>query len=285
MNIVRGEPLAKHTTVGVGGAAEFFVKVHSTDELKEALFFAEKKSMPVTLLGSGSNVLVADEGIRGLTIVNAAKQVMMKKNICSAESGATWPEICKTALGKSYGGLSAFAGLPGTVGGAAFGNAGCYGTEIADVVEKIYARKRGKQPVWLTGKECQFGYRHSLFKKEKTWCVLQVNMRLTKVQIEEEKERMQDTVKKRNAKEPRERKAGSFFVNPKGIHAWQLIDAAHLRGAKVGGAMVSHEHANYLVNTGGATADDFVQLILKITDTVKKTQGVALETEVQRLGF
>jgi UDP-N-acetylmuramate dehydrogenase len=276
-------PLAPLTTLGIGGVADYFARVTSEAELREALGFAREQQLPVYLLGGGSNVYFADSGYRGLVLKNEMRSIDWLEN-CQArvEAGAPLGLLVRQAAEHGCSGLTWATGLPGTVGGALVGNAGAYGTELgslltsAEVLELATLESRTVTPDFF-----QFAYRSSALKGKQTHILLSAVLQLSAGDSMALTAELAEVAKARAAKQPRGRTAGSFFKNPAGGHkAWQLIDSAGMRDARVGDAAVSTEHANYLINLGAATAQDLETLARQIEKAVYTKHGVTLEREV-----
>ena len=283
MNIVYNEPLKNHTSFKIGGPAEEFCSVTSVEEIKELIEYAKNKNIPLTVMGNGSNLLVSDKGIGGL-VIKIAKgfedaQVFGNRIIC--QSGILLSKLSNLALKNNLSGLEFASGIPGTLGGAVYMNAGAYDGEMKDVVKKVIFLKDGK--IQET-EDFDFGYRHSVFSDTDA-IILSVEMELKEGKCEEIKAKMEDFSKRRSDKQPLSQpSAGSTFKRPVGYFSGKLIEDAGLKGFKIGGAMVSEKHSGFVVNTGDATASDVLELISHIQKTVLDKFGVKLETEVRILG-
>jgi UDP-N-acetylmuramate dehydrogenase len=302
-------PLAPLTTFRIGGPAKHFVEVSCEEDIREALRWAKDHEKQTLFLGGGSNVLVADWGFDGLVIRFSETPPFVNEETIRSFAGARLMTIVETASKHSLAGMERMAGIPGSVGGAVRGNAGAFGVETKDVVNSVRAvhidTLKSKQ---FSQEECHFSYQMSVFKSESSWVVCEATFVLQPNGNREELEKvMKDTIAQRNARHNQSAAcAGSFFMNPKVedekllaefreftgeearggvIPAGWLIDRLDLRGYRIGGAMVSDDHPNYLLNAGGATADDVLMLMAYIKTKVRNTFGVQLREEVNLVGF
>ncbi|MFZ1720752.1 MAG: UDP-N-acetylmuramate dehydrogenase [Candidatus Moraniibacteriota bacterium] len=302
--------LAPYTTFKVGGKASLFVEVSSPIELAEALETAGREQLPVFILGGGSNVLFSDNGFPGLVIRMVDGGVLVKdEGRIVAGSGIPLRDVVHTAAENALAGLETLAGIPGSFGGALRGNAGAFGNDIGRHVisVKTFHKETGMVKEVLA-KDCGFGYRESYFKKHPHIVILSAVMSLTPDGVRADIRRvMRETIAKREEKHSQSALcAGSFFMNPtvrdqelqrdfelesgstcreNKVPAGWLIDRVGLRGKTIGGAMVSMEHPNYLVNTGNAKAEDIIILSSLIKTRVRDELGVMLREEVQLVGF
>lgn len=305
--IKKNYPLADETTFKIGGEAELFAEVTNKKELKEILKEANRQSLPVTVLGGGSNVLIPSEGLDGLTIkIRDGRLGFLdeKNNLIQADAGVTLPMISRFALNHGFTGLEWAMGVPGTVGGAVYGNAGGFGQSISDLVEEVEVMDGDKAKV-LRRESIDFGYRDSTFKSQNL-TILRVSLRLESDDKKEIKKRIDEYLKHRNESHPMDMPcAGSIFKNPntkiekenliekypelkifneKGvIPAGYLIEKTGLKGISVGGAQISKKHANFIVNTGEATSEDVKGLIRKVKEEVFERFNVGLEREIRFL--
>lgn len=291
------EPLANHTSFNIGGPADVFVTVENEEELAKAINFAKAENIRYFLLGNGSNVLASDEGFRGIIIKLAGdfNVATVDGEIIKAGAGITLSKLAGLAMNSSLTGLEFASGIPGTLGGALFMNAGAYGGEMKQIVTKVKVLKNISTAnntdcegcgaiIELTGEEMQFGYRHSILK-EKNYIALSCEMKLEKGDKETIASYMRELALKRKEKQPLEYpSAGSTFKRPKGYFAGKLIEDAGLGGYTVGGAQVSEKHKGFVINKGGASAKDVKELIDHVIKTVKDKDNVTLEPEVLFLG-
>lgn len=274
----------KHTTFKIGGMSDCFVTPKDTKELIFVLKSAKRHLVPVFVLGKGSNILVSDKGIEG-AVVSLVKMdaVKVKKNKITSECGANLSAVCIAAQKSGLSGLEFAYGIPGTVGGALFMNAGAYGGDMSGVVEGAYCLDENFNEIYLKKDEMDLSYRHSVFQKE--MIITKVVFSLEPGDKEVIFEKMDELIKRRKEKQPLEfPSAGSTFKRPEGNYAGTLIEKSGLKGARCGGAMVSEKHAGFIINYDNATAKDVKDLIIKVKDTVKNASGVLLEPEVIFVG-
>ena len=298
------------TTFRVGGKAKYFVEARSESDMFEALRWAKERSVSVFVLGGGSNVLFSDSGWNGLVIKVGIGGVSDEGNgQIRAGAGIVLHAIVECAKDHGYGGIERLAGIPGTLGGAIRGNAGAFGTEIASAVASVRALDRNTLDIREFPKDtCEFQYRMSAFKKHPELIVLSAKLTLVPGKTPTDLEAViQETIATRETKHPQRLScAGSFFMNPvvsneslrkefeldtgmpakdEKLPAGWLIDHVGLRGKEVGGARVSDIHPNYLINTGGATAESILILASLVKQRVRTELGVRLQEEVQMVGF
>ncbi len=282
--VLRDEPLARHTSLKVGGPADLLVVPADRDDLQTLIDRLLAANIPYLVLGGGYNLLVRDGGFRGVVIslssLNRLEDLPGAR--IAAEAGATNGALVRFAEEWRLAGLEFLIGIPGTVGGALAVNAGAHGEAVLDRVESLTTLREGQ--IVVTGKEkLSFGYRHLALAPGEI--VLAATFRLAPGSAAAIEERIEGFLAhRRTAQRVGYPNAGSFFKNPPGKHAWQLIDAAGLRGFRVGGAQVAEAHANFLVNRGGATARDFIELAGLVKAKVKEQSGILLEEEVRIVG-
>ena len=280
------EPMAKHTSFRIGGPADVLAQPGNEAELAELLKRAAHHAVPVTLVGNGSNLLVRDKGIRGLVIKlsNLFSSITVAGNVLTFGSGISLAMASKKAASLSLSGLEFAVGIPGTIGGAVYMNAGAYDGEMAKVVTSVQVMDRQGQSSQLKADELDFSYRHTALQNSGL-IVTSVTVSLQPGEAESIKAKMDDFSQRRIAKQPLELpSAGSMFKRPVGYFAGTLIEQTGLKGYTVGGAQVSTKHAGFVVNVGGATAKDVLQLISDVQARVLAAQGVQLEPEVLVLG-
>ena len=285
--ILYDEPMSKHTTFRVGGAADVFVRIASEEQLKVLIPELVKSEIPYYVIGKGSNLLVGDKGFRGVVIQldEAFEKIKVNNNIVTACAGASMAKIAKTALQNSLTGFEFAAGIPGCVGGGVIMNAGAYGGEMKDVVSKVRVLCKDGNIKEYTNEAMSFGYRFSALKNKPEYIVLEVEIILEPGNEEEILAKMQDLAKRRKDKQPLEYpSAGSTFKRPEGYFAGKLIGDAGLGGYSVGDAEVSEKHNGFVINRGNATAADVRTLIETIQCKVYEQFGVNLEREVIYLG-
>ena len=282
--VLKDEPMSRHTTFQIGGPADLYIAVKDIIALKDIIRTANTLGIRLLPLGNGSNVLVSDAGIRGavLSLTGDFRRITLSDpTTISCGAGATLAGLCKFAQRNSLTGLEFAWGIPGTVGGAAFMNAGAYDGQFSDVlVSTTHVTRSGKTDS-LLGPEMEMDYRKSAYQ-ENGCIVTSVVVRLEPGSQEQISMQMDEYFNRRKARQPLEMpSAGSVFKRPEGMYAGTLIEEAGLKGTQIGGAMVSEKHACFIVNTGNATCEDVLKLIDKIRDTVKKKSGVTLECEIR----
>lgn len=308
----KDEPLAKHVNIRLGGPADFYVEAKSSDEIVRAVEAASADGTAFVILGGGSNTLPSDEGFRGLVIQAANRDWSIHGERVIAEAGVPTAFLARKTAEAGLTGLEWAISLPGTIGGAVRGNAGCFGGEIKDALVSVEALRvdDGKiGRVTRTQGECGFGYRDSAFKKDDE-IILGAEFRLTPAPPEACLTKLESVLTQRKLQQPSENpSAGCMFKNlgykeeteiaklkerlevpkafldAKRIPAGWLIDQADLKGKRIGGAQVSEKHGNFLVNLGNATASDVLQLISLIKMRIRDEYGLQMEEEVQLLGF
>lgn len=281
-NIYINEPMSKHTTFRIGGEADCFLRIESVEQLKKVQRYLQQLEIPYFVLGNGSNLLVGDEGYRGviLEIADKMNEVRVMGSLVVAQAGAPMSKIARVACENGLTGFEFAAGIPGTIGGGVVMNAGAYGGELKQVVTLVKVVDKEGNLLELDNETMEFGYRTSAIKRL-PFTVAEVHIQLVGGKQEEIKARMEELAAKRREKQPLEYpSAGSTFKRPEGYFAGELIMNAGLRGYQVGGAQVSEKHCGFVINKGGATAEDVKQLISYVQTTVKSQYGVDLEPEV-----
>jgi UDP-N-acetylmuramate dehydrogenase len=301
-------PLKEYTTFKIGGPARYFFVAENKEDLKNAILWAKKKKLPFFILGGGSNILFSDNGFNGLVIKLQNAQYEIRNTKIIAEAGVPLQKLVLESAKKGLSGLENLAGIPGTVGGAIWGNAGAFGREIGNLVEKVKVLDVGSSKLEvkrLKNKDCKFGYRDSIFKRKKNLIILEATLKLKRGKRKEIEEKIMEILRLRKEKQPLEfPSAGSVFKNvpiekvskrirekfkekikdgflPTGV----LIDAAGLKGFQIGGAKISEKHANFILNVGNAKASDVKELMEKIKKEVKKKFKIQLEEEIKLVGF
>ena len=280
------EPMAKHTSFRIGGPADVLAQPADEAELAALLKRAREHAVPVTLVGNGSNLLVRDKGIRGLVIKlsNIFSSITVDGNVLTFGSGISLAMASKKAASLSLSGLEFAVGIPGTIGGAVYMNAGAYDGEMAKVVTCVRVMDMQGKISELQASELDFAYRHTALQNS-GWIVISVTVALQPGEAESIAAKMADFSQRRISKQPLELpSAGSMFKRPVGYFAGTLIEQTGLKGYTVGGAQVSQKHAGFVVNVGGATAKDVLQLISDVQSKVFAAHGVRLEPEVLVLG-
>ena len=281
--------LANYTTARVGGPAAALIPVHTCAELERAAGLLWERDIPFFLLGSGSNVLVSDSGYPGVVLVNRTRNIKVDAHheppTVWAESGANLGMIARQVALRGFAGLEWAAAIPGSLGGAVYGNAGAHGGDTAGslVLADILHRTRGRES-W-TVEQMQYAYRSSALKRQPGEAVLlSARLRLEHGERAEVQSRMDAITARRKSTQPPGASMGSMFKNPPGDYAGRLIEAAGLKGARAGGAEISPIHANFFLNAGGATAADLGALIALARRTVRERFSITLELEVELLG-
>lgn len=312
IDIKRDIPLAPYTTFRIGGPAKFFVEAVSEDGLKEAFGYAEDNGLRVFLLGGGSNLLVSDDGFDGLVIrmKMAGLDADIGNGTIAAGAGVPIAKLVKYSVESGLSGLEWAAGLPGNLGGAIRGNAGTFGRSMKDVVRSVAAYDFADKRIREFGKEdCGFAYRGSIFKKDSNLVIVSAVLELEKGDRETMREKVAENINWRKSAFPEGFSAGSFFKHTEAtennlkklrqiprfselkmhekdtIPSGFVIEECGLKGKKIGGAMVSEKHANFILNTGTATAEDVVMLASFIKQQVRDEFGIQLQEEIQYVGF
>ena len=287
-NLYYDEPMAKHTSFKIGGPADVFIKVDNIEELKETVDLSKKNQIPLTIIGNGSNLLVTDKGIRGITAKLNLKDIEIKnennKQIIKVDAGVPVGLLAQKLLKEEIAGFEELSGIPGTIGGAVIMNAGAHGKELKDILKKVTAIDYNGNIHEFTNEECLFSYRNSRFQKEK-YIILQATLELEKGNAKEIKEKMDEYMQFRKEKQPIEYpNAGSTFKRGEDFVTAKLIDEAGLKGYKVGGAQVSEKHAGFIVNVDNATAKDVIELTDYIKEKIEEKFGKKINLEIQMIG-
>ncbi|MBI4673857.1 MAG: UDP-N-acetylmuramate dehydrogenase [Chloroflexi bacterium] len=300
--IVRDELLARHTTFRIGGPAEYFVRVDSREELIRAVEWGRARHLEIFILGNGSNILVSDAGVRGLVIENHADEILEReirekgenreRFLVIAESGASLPGLANRLARQGWRGLEWAIGVPGTIGAAVVTNAGAHGGAVSDILARAEildsqneSSSHQAQMRWWSCDELQYDYRTSLLKRHPNqFVVLRAEFELQRDEPANCIARMNQYTEHRRRTQPTDPSIGSMFKNPPGDYAGRLIEAAGLKGTRVGHVQVSNVHANFFVNLGGATARDVMQLVEMVQRTVREKLEVELELEIQLMG-
>ena len=281
-----GEPLAPYTTFKIGGPAAALVKPFSEEQIAALLRICHTNGLPVYVIGNGSNLLIADEGIDGVVILLGSAfaeiRLLDAHTIC-CQAGASLSSVCQFAFKHGLTGLEFAWGIPGSIGGAAYMNAGAYGGEMKDVLTSCTHLDMQGNPGELSGDALSLSYRHSAYS-DRNDCITTVTLLLRPGDPTEIRARMDELMLKRKTKQPLEYpSAGSTFRRPEGNYAAALIESCGLKGVSVGDAMVSEKHSGFLINTGHATCKDMLSLIRQVQKTVAEQTGYQLECEVRML--
>ncbi len=277
--------LAEYTTFKIGGIADYFLEVENKEKLKESVLWARDNNLPFFILSGGSNVLFSDKGYRGLVIKTGKGKINFKEEKIISFSGNLLRDIISFSLKEGLTGLEWSCGIPGSIGGAVFGNAGAFDSSIKDSVLEVEALDlETKKIKKFKNKECLFGYRESLFKKN-NYVILEVVLKLKKEKKEIIEENINSFLKKRKEKQPLGNfSAGSVFKNEKGVSAGFLIEKCGLKGKRIGNAVISQKHANFILNLGKAKAKEVKELIEIAKKEVKKKFGIDLKEEIILIG-
>ena len=283
---VENASMKDYTTFKTGGNCPLLISPNSVTALSEILKECKNSKIPYTILGNGSNVLVTDDGINGIVIHIADdlnKITLLNETTIFCEAGVKLGTLCNFALENSLTGLEFAFGIPGSVGGAIFMNAGAYGGEMKDVVDKVYHVDNNGDSGMILGDNLAFGYRTSVYEHN-GYIITGAEFTLSKGTKSEIKEKMSELLGRRKDKQPLEYpSAGSTFKRPEGYFAGALIEECNLKGKQIGGAKVSEKHAGFIINYNNATSSDVLKLIDFVKETVKNEKGVTLTPEVRIL--
>lgn len=279
------EPLSAHTYTKLGGKADYFVAPHTYEEVQAVLELAHRENVPFMILGFGSNLIVRDGGLRGIVLnLNELNTIRRDGNQIIAQAGAAIIDVSRQALAEELSGLEFACGIPGTVGGAVYMNAGAYGGETKDVIASAVVLTSDGELLTLSKEELELDYRMSRVSKEGL-IVLEATFELDPLGYESIKSVMDDLTYKRESKQPLEYPScGSVFKRPPGYFAGKLIQDCGLQGMRIGGAEVSLKHAGFIVNVDKATASEYISLIRHVQTTVKQKFEIDLEPEVKIIG-
>ena len=286
-NVRINEPMKNHTTFKIGGPAQYYVTPESVTQIQEVVSLCRDMNIPLHVIGNGSNILVGDDGVGGvvLALFNTFSDYEIKDNVITAQAGMSLIKLAVIALREGLTGLEFASGIPGSVGGAVYMNAGAYDGQMKDVVTSVTVLDEAGNIRILGRDELDMGYRTSAVAKH-NMIVLQVIIELKAGNKEQIKDRMNQLSEIRKQKQPLEYpSAGSTFKRPEGYFAGKLIADAGLKGYSIGGAAVSEKHAGFVVNMGGATAKDVVELTDYIKKRIIEQFGVTLELEIKKIGL
>ncbi|MBE6786967.1 MAG: UDP-N-acetylmuramate dehydrogenase [Ruminococcaceae bacterium] len=281
----KNEIMKNHTSFKIGGKADFYVECCCDECLKAVVLECKKLELPYFIIGKGSNILVSDNGVEGVVIsLCGFSELLLKDDVITVGAGVSLANLCNFALENSLSGLEFAYGIPGSVGGALYMNAGAYGGEMSQAVISAKSMDKDGNIREIAVGDMQLGYRKSIFKTNGE-IILSVSFKLKKDNKNDIKARMDDFMSRRKDKQPLEfPSAGSTFKRPEGYFAGALIEKNNLKGVSVGGAMVSEKHAGFVINYNNATASDVKELMEKIKKIVKTNDGVDLEPEVIFIG-
>lgn len=285
-NIKFNEPMYNHTSFKIGGPADVLVLPRSKEDIKKVVAFAREKNIPCFILGLGSNLLVRDKGIRGIVIKigNCLNNIEVNGDEIYAEAGVRLSVLSKKAAENSLSGLEFAEGIPGSLGGAVFMNAGAYGGEMKDVLKEVYAIDNNGDEKTFLPDDMKLNYRYSIFQ-DNNYIILGAKIKLKKGNKDEIISCMQEFGKRRREKQPLSfPSAGSTFKRPEGYYVGPMLEKLGLKGYSIGGAQVSDKHAGFIVNIGNATCEDVLNLIAYIKEKVKEAYNVDLEPELKIVG-
>ncbi len=287
LEVKYNEPMKNHTTTKVGGPCDCMVEPKSIEEIIEVLKYAKANNLCYYVIGNGSNLLVKDEGVNALIIKITSKfsNVVVDGETIKAEAGCSVPKLSQIAKQNSLSGLEFACGIPGSIGGGIRMNAGAYGGEMVNVVEKVGYINDKCELVEISNEECEFSYRHSMFVEHPEYVVVYAVYKLKKGNVEEISSIMDNNMNSRKEKQPLEYpNFGSVFKRPEGYFVGKLVDDSGLKGYSIGGAQVSLKHSGFIINKGDATCKDVLDLIEHIKNVVNEKFGVMLQEEVVILG-
>ena len=295
-NIYINEPMTKHTSFKIGGFADIFIKIKNIEDLKAVVRYANENQIPITIIGNGSNLLVKDKGIRGITLQIAFNEIDIQEKevlnrdvennevLVKVESGVKLSYLAGILAKHEIEGFEFASGIPGTIGGAIKMNAGAYGKEFKDIINKVTYMNNNLEVIEIPNEDVGFSYRHSKFSSTND-IILKAELKLKQGNVEEIKNKMQEYRTSRMEKQPVTMpSAGSTFKRGEDFITAQLIDKAGLKGYKIGGAEVSTKHAGFIVNSGNATAEDVIKLADYIKEDIYKKFGKEIELEIQVVG-
>ena len=285
--VSENEPLASRASFGIGGGADFFIECSRPEVIQEILQRASEHGIPYLLLGAGTNLLIADAGVEGLVVRVVNREHRVEGRKVRAGAGLKMMRLARIVADAGLRGFEFAIGVPGTVGGAVYQNAGCWGKELREVLTEVEGFMPGEGPKTWKPADLKFGYRTSALREGalKGGLVLAATIELERGNGEEAKALMAKLTKERNESQPiKTKNCGSVFKNPPGDSAGRLVQAAGLKGAREGSAIVSPLHGNFIVNEGGATADDVRRLIERVQAEVLRRFNLVLETEVELVG-
>ena len=285
-NLLENEPMSKHTSYGIGGPASAYITPYDRKDLAQILQFAHKNKLPIYFIGSGSNLLVADQGINGIVVspARSLKKLEIDGNSIRAESGVMLGRLVKECMKNNLSGLETLVGVPGTLGGALVMNAGAFGGEISNYLQSVEIMKMNGSTKTYKTKDINFSYRFSSFKQDEFIILASFILPNEDPNIIKQKRNIASSGRKTN--QPLKfRSAGSVFKNPENFAAGYLIDKVGLKGKKIGGAEISTHHANFFINHGNASAEDITRLIKLAKKAVFDKFNIELELEIKTIGI
>lgn len=287
-DVLSQESLKTHTTFKLGGKCRYFVYPKNEMCLTQILKIAKQENIPVKVFGKGSNILCSDDDYEGMVLCldRYFTDFYFEENgTCVVQSGTSIILLAHEAMKRSFSGLEFASGIPGTVGGAVFMNAGAYKSDMSKILQEVFVYKDGVC-VWMPIEELDFSYRHSIFQNHPDWIVLGAKCKLELFDQKEIRDLMDSRRQRRLASQPLDRPcAGSMFRNPKQAQAWELIEKIGYRGKRIGGAKVSDKHANFIINDNHATATEIMELVQTIQHEVHQQFKIDLHMEVERFNW
>lgn len=285
-NVLLKEPLSKHTTFHIGGPADYMVLPRDEQELAKVISLCRNNQLQYFIMGNGSNLLVSDDGYRGVIIklFNQFNEIRIEENEIYAQAGALLTRVANLAAKAGLSGMECASGIPGTIGGAVVMNAGAYGMEMKDIITKVRLLDKAGSIIALDGSDMEFGYRHSICMS-KEYIVLGAWLRLKAGDEQLIRDKMKELKEQRSEKQPLEYpSAGSTFKRPEGYYAGKLIMDAGLKGYSVGDAQVSEKHCGFVINKGKASCKDVMELVEHVQKVVLEKYQVSLEMEIRKVG-
>ncbi len=279
-------PLSSMTTLRIGGTARYVVYPDSTVALDTLMRLLHHENMPYKVIGKGSNLLCSDRPYEGVVIrLDKFDEYYFVGTDLIAQAGCSIIALSYIAMKQGLSGMEFVSGIPASVGGVTFMNAGAYRSSMSDVIDSVFIY-RNHRFEWISNEECKFSYRHSIFHTHPDWIIIAVKIKLQKADINEIRDLMESRRKRRMNSQPLDKpSAGSVFQNPEEIPAWKLIDGIGYRGYRIGGAAVSEKHVNFIVNEDHATAEDFLTLVDEIKRLVEEKYQIRLHMEVERFNW
>lgn len=285
-DIYTNEPMSKHTTFKIGGTADIFVKLRNTEQIEKLLNLCKNKNVPIKIIGNGSNILVKDNGVRGIVAKICTNSYdFLDEETIRVDAGMLNSKVSRILLENSLTGFEFASGIPGTIGGAVKMNAGAYGSQMSDVVTKTkYIDLENMQIKEITKEEQKFGYRKSIFSTTRR-VIIDTTLKLEKADKEHIQEKINQNNESRRTKQPIDKpSAGSTFKRGEDFITAQLIDECGLKGYTIGGAQVSTKHAGFVVNVGNATASDVIELMELIKKRVQEKFNKNIDLEIEVIG-
>ena len=283
--VLENEPMERHTSMRVGGKVRAYILCENIDNLIKIIKFLKDKNQKYMIIGRGSNIIFPDYDMDLVVIAinNVLNNLEINNNIITVGAGYSLQKLAKQVSKLGLSGLEFAGGIPGSIGGSVYMNAGAHLSMISNVISKVYCLDENGNKLELTKDKCQFSYRNSIFQK-KNLIIYQVELKLEQKERSEVYKKMAGNLSYREELQPLDLPScGSVFKNPENNHAGKLIDEAGLKGIKIGGALVSTKHANFIVNSGNASAENIKELIIYIKETIKEQFGITLEEEIKIL--